>query len=73
MEAEKGMCKIIEDIVERESKQARQIGFELGEKQAQNDTACRMIEEETFTAEQIAKISGLPLDEVEELIKKRSA
>ncbi|MGN0618007.1 MAG: PD-(D/E)XK nuclease family transposase, partial [Ruminiclostridium sp.] len=67
-EDEKGMCKIIEDIVERESKRERQ----LGEKQAQVETARRMIEEETFTAEQIAKISGLSLDEVEELIKKHS-
>ena len=67
------MCKIIEDIVERESKRERQLGVELGEKQAQTNIARRMIEEETFTAEQIAKISGLHLDEVEELIKKRSA
>ena len=65
MEDEKSMCKIIEDIVERECKKAR--------KESQIETACRMIEYGTFTAERIAVISGLSLDEVEELIRKQSA
>ncbi|MCI7758457.1 MAG: PD-(D/E)XK nuclease family transposase [[Eubacterium] saphenum] len=60
-EDEKGMCKIIDDIVQRECKKAR------------IDTAIRMIDEGIFTVEQIAKISNLSVSEVEELIKKRSA
>ena len=61
-EDEKGMCKIIEDIVERESKRER--------KESQIETARRMIDERIFTQEQIAKISGLSLDEVKELVGK---
>lgn len=59
------MCKIIDDIVQRERKET--------EKKANVDTALRMIDEGIFTNEQIAKISNLPLNEVEELVKGRSA
>lgn len=59
------MSKIIDDIVQRERKET--------EKKANVDTALRMIDEGIFTNEQIAKISNLPLNEVEELIKERSA
>ena len=72
-EDEKGMCKIIEDIVERESKRERQLGVELGEKQAQTDTARRMIEKGKYSVEEIAEMSNLAVEEVKELIKKHSA
>ncbi len=55
------MCKIIDDIAQRERKEER------------IDTTLRMIDEGVFTVEQIAKISNLSVSEVEELIKKRSA
>ena len=64
-EDEKGMCQIIDNIVQRERKD---------EKEQNNvDTALRMIDMGMFTVEQIAEVSTLPLEEVEELIKKRSA
>ena len=53
--------RIIDNIVQRERKQDK------------IDTALRMIEKGIFTVEQIAEISTLSLEEVEELIKKRSA
>ena len=59
------MCKIIDDIVQRESKEIK--------KKERIDTALRMIDEGIFTVEQIVKISNLSVSEVEELIKKRSA
>ena len=64
-EDERGMCKIIDDIVQRESKEIK--------KKERIDTALRMIDEGIFTVEQIVKISNLSVSEVEELIKKRSA
>lgn len=60
-EDEKGMCKIIDDIVQRECKKAR------------IDTALRMIEKGKYSVEEIAEMSNLSVPEVEELIKKRSA
>lgn len=59
------MCRIIEDIVERELGRVR--------KESQIETAYRMIEYGSFSAEIIAVISGLPLNEVEQLISNRFA
>ncbi|MGN0617585.1 MAG: hypothetical protein ACI4J7_01025, partial [Ruminiclostridium sp.] len=68
--------KIIEDIVERESKRERQlgveIGVELGQKQSRVETARRMIEKGRYSVEEIAEMSNLTVEEVKELIKKRS-
>lgn len=64
-EDEKGMCKIIDDIVQRECKEV--------EKKACIETALRMIEKGKYSVEEIAEMSNLPVSEVEELIKKRSA
>ena len=59
------MSQIVDNIVQRERKD---------EKEQNNvDTALRMIDMGMFTVEQIAEVSTLPLEEVEELIKKRSA
>ena len=55
------MCKIIDDIVQRECKKAY------------IDTALRMIEKGKYSVEEIAEMSNLSVSEVEELIKKRSA
>ena len=63
-EDEKGMCKIIEDIVERESRKER--------KESQIETACRMIQKGKYSVEEIAEMSNLTVEEVKELIKKRS-
>ena len=60
-EDEKGMCRIIDDIVQRECKQNNV------------DTALRMIAKGKYSAEEIARMTTLPLEEVKELIKKRSA
>ena len=68
-EDEKGMCQIIDDIVQRECKEVEK----KAEKKSSVNTALRMIDEGIFTVEQISKISTLPLEEVEELIKKHSA
>ena len=59
------MSRIIDNIVQRERKEV--------EKKSSIDTDLRMIDEVIFTVEQISEISTLPLEEVEELIKKRSA
>ncbi len=59
------MCKIIDDIVQRERKET--------EKKANIDTALRMIEKGKYSIEEIAEMSNLSVSEVEELIKKRSA
>ena len=55
------MCRIIDDIVQRECKQNNV------------DTALRMIAKGKYSAEEIAEMTTLPIEEVEELIKKRSA
>ena len=55
------MSQIVDNIVQRERKQDNV------------DTALRMIAAGTYSAEEIAEISTLPLEEVEELIKKHSA
>ena len=54
------MSQIIDDIVQRERRQCK------------IDVALRMIDAGTYSAEEIAEISTLPLEEVKELIKKRS-
>ena len=59
------MCKIIDDIVQRESKEIK--------KKERIDTALRMIEKGKYSVEEIAEMSNLSVSEVEELIKKRSA
>ncbi len=68
-EDEKGMCKIIDDIVQRECKEVEK----KAEKKARIDTAFRMIEKGKYSVEEIAEMSNLSVSEVEELIKKRSA
>ena len=59
------MSQIIDDIVQRERKDEKE--------QNKIDVALRMIDAGTYSAEVIAKISTLPLEEVKELIKKHSA
>lgn len=59
------MCKIIEDLINEERKDAT--------RDANVETALRMIKEGSFANEQIAKISNLHLDEVEKLIKGHTA
>ena len=72
-EDEKGMCKIIDDIVQRECKEVEIKAEIRGEKKAHIDTALRMIEKGKYSVEEIAEMSNLSVSEVEELIKKRSA
>ena len=55
------MCKIIDDIIERECKKAS------------IDTARRMIDKNKYSVEEIAEMSNLCISEVEKLIKERSA
>lgn len=64
-EDEKGMCKIIDDIIERECKEVK--------KEASLDTARRMIDKNKYSVEEIAEMSNLCVSEVEKLIKERSA
>ena len=68
-EDEKGMCQIIDDIVQRECKEVEK----KAEKKSSVNTALRMIDEGIFTVELISKMTTLPIEEVEELIKKHSA
>ena len=63
------MCKIIDDIVQRECKEVEK----KAEKKERIDTALRMIEKGKYSVEEIAEMSNLSVSEVEELIKKRSA
>ena len=55
------MCRIIDDIVQRECKQNNV------------NVALRMIAKGKYSAEEIAEMTTLPIEEVEELIKKHSA
>ena len=72
-EDEKGMCKIIDDIVQRECKEVEIKAEIRGEEKERIKTALRMIEKGKYSVEEIAEMSNLSVPEVEELIKKRSA
>ena len=61
-EDEKGMCKIIEEIVERECKEVKM--------QEKLDTARKMLEKGKYSVEEIAELLELSVSEVENLIKK---
>ena len=58
------MSQIIDNLVQRERAEAHRRSI--------TDVALRMIAAGTYSAEEIAEISTLPLEEVRELIKKRS-
>ena len=58
------MSQIVDNIVQRERAEAHRRSI--------TDVALRMIAAGTYSAEEIAEISTLPLEEVRELIKKRS-
>ena len=58
------MSQIVDNIVQRERAEAHRRSI--------TDVALRMIAAGTYSAEEIAEISTLPLEEVKELIKKRS-
>lgn len=65
-ESEKGvaiMCKVIEDMRREEREEGLREGIQKGMKSA----ALRMLEAGRYALEEIAEISGLPLDEVKEL------
>lgn len=59
------MCKIIDDIVQRETKEA--------EKKASIETARRMIDDGETNAEKIARYTSLTVAEVESLMAEHSA
>ena len=59
------MCKIIDDIVQRECKEA--------EKKASIETARRMIDDGETNVEKIARYTSLTVAEVEALMAKPSA
>ena len=54
------MCKIIDEIVRRERKESN------------IETALRMIAKNKFSDEEIAELSGLSVDEVNELINNQA-
>ena len=59
------MSQIVDNIVQRERKD---------EKEQNNvNTALRMIAKGKYSTEEIAEMTTLPIEEVEELIKKHSA
>ena len=62
------MSQIVDNIVQRECAEVR----EQTHRRSITNVALRMIAAGTYSAEVIAKISTLPLEEVEELIKKHS-
>ncbi len=72
-EDEKGMCKIIDDIVQRERKEAAKEATKQATKQASIETACRMLEDGMTDITKIARYSNLTIDEVKELMQKHSA
>lgn len=57
------MCKVIEDMRREEREEGLREGIQKGMKSA----ALRMLEAGKYALEEIAEISGLPLDEVKEL------
>lgn len=57
------MCKIVEEMVEE--------GKMEGKTEEKKLTVLRMLEEGTFTLDMIAKISGLPLEEVKKLQEEK--
>ena len=63
---------IFEYDKELEEKKLRKAEFEAGVEYAATETARRMLNLKKFSLEEIAAISGLPLDEVRKLQKKES-
>lgn len=68
-EDEKGMCKIIDDIVQRERKEAE----EIAKKESSIETALRLIKMNILSLEEIAAATSLSIDEVKKLAEGRSA
>ena len=67
------MCKIIDDIVQRERKEAAMEAEKNAIKKASIETACRMIDDGETNAEKIARYTSLSVAEVEALMAKPSA
>ena len=63
---------IFEYDKELEGKKLRKAEFEAGVEYAATETARHMLNLKKFSLEEIAAISGLPLDEVRKLQKKES-
>jgi len=65
------MCKAIEDMREEALKvgmeHGRKEGMERGRKEGIKSTALRMLEAGKYALEEIAEISGLPLDDIKKL------
>lgn len=67
------MCKIIDDIVQRERKEAAMEAEKNAIKKASIETACRMIDDGETNAEKIARYTSLTVAEVEALMGEHSA
>lgn len=63
------MCKIIDDIVQKERKEAAKEAT----KQASIETACRMLKDGMTDITKIARYSNLTIDEVKGLMQKHPA
>ena len=61
------MCKVMEDMRNESLKEGMEQGVEQGKKEEKRLTVLRMLEAGKYALEEVAKISGLSLDEVEKL------
>ena len=68
-EGNETMCKAMEDLWN----EAANEGKKEGKKESQREAAFRMLAAGTLTLEQIAEFSGLTIEEVKQIKKKKSA
>lgn len=61
------MCQIMEDMRDESLREGMEVGMKKGIKKGMRETAMRMLSADRYAPEEIADISGLSLDEVEEL------
>ncbi len=66
------MCKIMEELKEEGRKEGLEKGHIEGRWEEKIEIAGKMIKKGSFTFEIISELSGLPIEEVEELASKKS-
>ena len=67
------MCRIMEDMRNESLKEGMKEGMKKGIKEGMKETALRMLAAGKYALEEIANISGLSLEEVNQLKTGRNA
>ena len=61
------MCKVMEDMRNESLQEGMKQGREQGIKEGMKAAALRMLEAGRYALEEVAEVSGLPLDDVKKL------